>query len=209
MVFFDFHHHTFPHKSGIYNLSFPETPAGQQFSAGIHPNEISDDLDEKFLWLKKMSALQNCVAIGECGLDGRIDTADEFQEEVFTRQISLASDLKKPLILHCVKRFSRLIPLCRTASVPVILHGFNKKETIGRDLLEAGFYLSFGKSLLYDVNLQRFLSESPPAQIFLETDSVDISIESIYHKAASLKNLSVRDLTEQIRQNLQTIKIPI
>lgn len=209
MKFFDFHHHDVDKQFGIYNLKFKEDLPKSYFSAGIHPNSILDQMEEEFRWLKEISALENCVAIGECGLDSLIEVDEDLQEEVFERQIYWANEINKPLIIHCVRRFSRLLHFQKIAKVPMILHGYNKRKTIGEDLLKHQFYLSFGKSVLYNVNLQDFLRHLPLERMFLESDSAYFEIEELYHKVASLKNMEMNELTQKIRENLQNIKISI
>lgn len=209
MKFFDFHHHDSGKEFGIFNLNFKENKPDFPFSAGIHPNSISGNMDEKFLWLKEIAQDKNCVAIGECGLDGLIEVDEKLQEEFFLRQILLANEIKKPLIIHCVRRFSRLIYFQKFAKVPMIIHGFNKRKTIGLDLQKHEFFLSFGKSVLYNVNLQEFLKEFPTEKLFLETDSADFTIEILYEKVASIKHLNVEELTQIIQQNLQKLKISL
>lgn len=209
MDFFDFHHHNPALKFGIYNLKYGEQPPGNYFSAGIHPDSVSENLDLQFKWLSEISKSKNCVAIGECGLDGRFVGTDDLQEEVFSRQIDLANKLQKPLIIHCVKRFSRLIYLCKKAKTPMIIHGFNKRRTIGDELLRNHFCLSFGKSLLDNVDLQDFFNETPLEKIFLETDASGAEIKEIYEKAAALKKLQVEELKIIIKNNLQSLQISI
>lgn len=209
MNFFDFHHHNFEKECGIFNLKFNDELPESIFSAGIHPQSITIGVEDEFLWLKEISKLSNCVAIGECGLDGLVDVEEKLQEVVFERQIYLANEIKKPLIIHCVRRFSRLIHFRKLSKVPMIVHGFNKRKTIGDDLLKDDFYLSFGKSVLYNVNLQEFLKEFPLDRLFLETDSADFQIVELYQKVASLKNIEPEDLLKIVKQNLQNIKISI
>ena len=209
MNFFDFHHHNFEKECGIFNLKFNDELPESIFSAGIHPQSITIGVEDEFLWLKEISKLSNCVAIGECGLDGLADVEEKLQEEVFERQIYLANEIKKPLIIHCVRRFSRLIHFRKLSKVPMIVHGFNKRKTIGDDLLKDDFYLSFGKSVLYNVNLQEFLKEFPLDRLFLETDSADFQIVELYQKVASLKNIEPEDLLKIVKQNLQNIQISI
>ena len=63
---------------------------------GVHPSLAGSSIP----WeeLEDLMASDGCVGIGECGLD---DThSAEQQEEIFLRQIRLASKLKKPLVLH-------------------------------------------------------------------------------------------------------------
>jgi TatD DNase family protein len=209
MNFFDFHHHNFEKECGIFNLKFNDELPESIFSAGIHPQSITIGVEDEFLWLKEISKLSNCVAIGECGLDGLVDVEEKLQEVVFERQIYLANEIKKPLIIHCVRRFSRLIHFRKLSKVPMIVHGFNKRKTIGDDLLKNDFYLSFGKSVLYNVNLQEFLKEFPLDRLFLETDSADFQIVELYQKVASLKNIEPEDLLKIVKQNLQNIQISI
>lgn len=209
MNFFDFHHHDADRKSGIYNLKFNEEIPEIFFSAGIHPNALSDGLEKQLLWLQEISVAENCVAIGECGLDGLIDVDEELQEKAFLAHIEIANSVKKPLIIHCVKRFSQLLKFRKMSKVPMIVHGFNKRKTIGDDLLKNGLCLSFGKSVLYNVNLQDFVKHLPIEKLFLETDSADFEIKELYQKVADLKNMRLEDLSEKIKNNLQNLQIPI
>ena len=209
MGFFDFHHHDAGKNLGIYNLKFNEIPPENCFSAGIHPDAVADDFEEKLNWLRDISAHKNCVAIGECGLDGLIDVDEKLQQKAFLAQIEIANSLQKPLIIHCVKRFSQLLQVRKMAKVPMIVHGFNKRKTIGDDLLENGLCLSFGKSVLYNVNLQDFVKHLPIEKLFLETDSADFEIKELYQKVADLRNMRLEDLSEKIKNNLQNLQIPI
>lgn len=209
MHFFDFHHHH-PHTEfGIYNLNFDEEVPGFPFSAGIHPISGQDDFEARFQWLKNISSHKNCVAIGECGLDGTLPIAEENQRTVFQKQIELASQIGKPLIIHCVRKFPDLIKMQKIASVPMVIHGFNKRKTIADELLQHHFYFSFGKSLLYSIHLQQFVKEMPANRIFLETDDEDFDITVLYELVAQLKNTEIGNLKTQIKENLYEIGITI
>ena len=209
MEFFDFHHHDFNKKNGIYNLKLNEIPPANYFSAGIHPQDISDRFEEDFLWLKTVVKSENCVAIGECGLDGLVEIDENLQHEIFQKQIELANEIRKPIIIHCVKRFSQLIHFKKKSKVPMIIHGFNKRKTIGDELLKNDFCLSFGKSALYNVNLQDFLKEIPIDQLYLETDSADFEIKDLYYKIAELKSCRIEDFQKKIKENLKNLQVSI
>ncbi len=209
MEFFDFHHHDCTKKFGIYNLKLREVPPSTFFSAGIHPQDISPNFEEDFLWLKTISKSENCVAIGECGLDGLIDIDENLQNEIFQKQIELAIELQKPIIIHCVRRFSQLLHFKKKAKVPMIVHGFNKRKTIGDELLKNQFCLSFGKSALYNVNLQDFLKEIPIDKLFLESDSTDFEIKDLYYKIAELKGYKIEYIQEKTKENLKNLQIYI
>jgi TatD DNase family protein len=206
MDFFDFHHHKKNMPNGIYNLDIKQIPPDFPYSIGIHPKDIDvNNLDNQFEWMRNM-IFENCFAIGECGLDSFAEAEEKIQEEVFLRQIRFANEVKKPIIIHCVRKFYEVISFKKYAEQPMIIHGFNKKERIAEDLLKNNFYLSFGKAVLYNLSLQNTLKITPLDKIFLETDNDDFSIEELYEKVSEIKGISLENLNKQISENLETIK---
>jgi TatD DNase family protein len=206
MDFFDFHHHHQNNSYGIYNVEYGKTPPEFPYSIGIHPQDIQpDNIEKQIDWLIH-HINENCFAIGECGLDGLVSVEQKIQEEVFKKQIDIANELKKPLILHCVRKFYEVIPFKKFTEQPMIIHGFNKKQSVADDLLKNKFYLSFGKAVLYNLSLQNVLKTTPLDKIFLETDNEDFNIEELYIKASEIKGISLEKLNEQILENLETIQ---
>lgn len=206
MEFFNFHHHRKNTANGIYNLGPGETPPDFPYSIGIHPKAIdADHIEDQWARLRS-NITENCFAIGECGLDSFAETDQKIQGEIFLKQIQWANEIKKPLIIHCVRKFHEVISFKKYAGQPMIIHGFNKKESVAEDLLINNFYLSFGKAVLYNLSLQNTLKRIPLDRIFLETDDDDFNIEELYGKAAELKGISLESLNRQIVENLETIK---
>lgn len=206
MEFFDFHHHKKDISFGIYNLDLNSLPTDIPYSIGIHPKAINTRMLEKqFQWIES-NITENCIAVGECGLDSFAEADLKIQEEVFLRQIRISNVFKKPVIIHCVRKFYEVISFRKYAEQPMIIHGFNKKESIAEDLLKNNFYLSFGKAVLYNLSLQNTLRITPLDKIFLETDNDDIDIKDLYLKVAEIKDISPEDLHQQVLENLETIK---
>lgn len=206
MEFFDFHHHKKDIRNGIYNLNIQQIPPDTLYSIGIHPQDIDvTHLEQQFSWMEN-TMFQNCFAIGECGLDSLVSIDQKIQEDVFLRQIKIANEVKKPVIIHCVRKFYEVISLGKKAEQPMIIHGFNKKRQIAEDLLANNFYLSFGKAVLYNLSLQDILKNAPLNKIFLETDNEDFNIGELYLKVSEIKEISLEQLNEQILENLHTIK---
>ena len=70
-------------------------------AAGVHPSECSDMCEADIVELTKMLAHEKCVALGEIGLDFHYDfTPKEIQRKWFYRQLELAKELDKPVIIH-------------------------------------------------------------------------------------------------------------
>ncbi|MGH1520189.1 TatD family hydrolase [Chryseobacterium sp. JK1] len=206
MDFFDFHHHKKYIRNGVYNLDIERIPPDFPYSIGIHPKDIDvNNLKMQFNWMRSMM-FQSCFAIGECGLDSLVPIDPKIQEEVFLRQIEISNEVKRPMIIHCVRKFYEVISFKKKAEQPMIIHGFNKKRQVAEDLLANNFYLSFGKPVLYNLSLQDILKTTPLDKIFLETDNDDFNIEELYLKVSEIKEISVERLNEQIVENLHTIK---
>lgn len=206
MDFFDFHHHKKNISYGIYNMDIQNIPPDQLYSIGIHPKDIKiESIDDQYAWLES-NISGNCFAIGECGLDSMIAIPLKIQEKIFLKHIAISNEVKKPLIIHCVRKFYEVMSFRKKAEQPMIIHGFNKKHRIAEDLLKNNFYLSFGKAVLYNLSLQNILKITPLDRIFLETDNEYFSIEELYQKVSEIKEISLETLNERILENLHTIK---
>ncbi|WP_413511968.1 TatD family hydrolase [Myroides odoratus] len=160
------------------------------FSLGIHPWYIESSLiQEQLSWLEANINHPNCLALGECGLDKKIEIPLPLQEEVLVEQLLLAEKNKKAVILHVVSAYQEIIALKKrlNITVPLLVHGFNKHQQVAESLWKNGFYLSFGSALLRNKKVQDTFSSVPKDFVFLETDNdTTSSIADVYAKAAEL-----------------------
>lgn len=212
MGFFNFHTHQFTNQSDILELvnQYPqEFNAGIPFySVGIHPWYIVQDrVDADLKIIEEKLQTNNCLAIGECGLDKRIEIPLEQQIIVFKKQLALAEKYKKPVVIHCVAAFQEVIAIKKEMkiSVPMIIHGFSKNIQIANQLIAAGFYLSFGKYLLRNPELKTVFEQIPNDRFFLETDTIEESIKQVYNLAADYKNIRINELQDIISVNFKTV----
>lgn len=182
------------------------------YSIGIHPWYIDENrLELDLNTISEKLQLSDCLALGECGLDKRIETPMELQTVVFKRQLELVKQTDKPIILHCVAAFDEVIAIKKELKVenPMIIHGFSKNEQVANSLLKNGFYLSFGKYLLRSRNigteLEKVFKFAPENKILLETDTVEESIYEVYEKAAVIRGISVEKMKAIVFQNYSNI----
>lgn len=205
MEFFNFHTHQFTNQSNILELvnQYPqEFDASIPFySIGIHPWYIKEDrIDEDLKIIEEKLQTENCLAIGECGLDKRIEVPLDLQIIVFEKQLALAEKYKKPVVIHCVAAFQEVIAIKKKMkiSVPMIIHGFSKNSQIAKQLITAGLYVSFGKYLLRNPELKSVFQDIPNDRFFLETDTIEEGISEVYNVASEYKNLTIKELQEII-----------
>ncbi|RXR28492.1 TatD family deoxyribonuclease [Flavobacterium piscinae] len=178
------------------------------YSIGIHPWYINEDrLSFDLQVIEQKLAIKNCLALGECGLDKRIEIPLETQKKVFKAQILLAEKYQKPLVLHCVAAFQEIIQIKKelNITVPMIIHGFSKNEPTAKQLLDNGFYLSFGKYLVRNPELKTVFQSVPNDRFFLETDTIEESLEEVYALAAKYKNIEIEEVKLIIQTNFSKV----
>lgn len=200
---FNIHTHKSTHQDNVLEIvnQYPNEfdDSVTYFSIGIHPWYIdADRVDEYLQIINEKLPLKNCLALGECGLDKRIETPLEIQTEVFEKQLHLAIKHQKPVVLHCVSAYQEVIEIKKRLKieVPMIIHGFSKNWQVAKSLLDNGFYLSFGKYLLRNPELSTVFEQVPNNRFFLETDTIEEDINDVYIKAASIKNIDVEQIIE-------------
>ena len=212
MQFINLHTHSFSNQEDIleivnqYPWEFDRTISN--YSIGIHPwyidkNRLNSDLEV----IEEKLNLDECLALGECGLDKRIEIPIKLQTSVFQNQIELAQLTTKPIILHCVAAFQEVIAIKKEMNVnnPMIIHGFSKNKQVAKSLLDNGFYLSFGKYLLRNPELAEVFAYVPNDRFFLETDTIEETILEVYQKASSIKNMKIDDIQEIVKTNFNQI----
>lgn len=217
MDFLDLHTHKTAVKHGVISIQslsltsdiFLAMPKKKPISAGLHPWFATiDALETQMKYLSVVANQPNVKLIGECGLDRLRGENLENQILILEKQIELAEKINKPLILHCVRCFSELIAIKDRlkVKVPMTIHGFSKNEELGMQLLNKGFFLSFGIAALKENSGAAKLIEETD-HFFLETDDADISIEEIYAAAAILKKCTVDELKARIFANWKKLNL--
>ena len=184
------------------------TDAIPNYSIGIHPWFIVEDRIEADLAIIESKLNEpNCLAVGECGLDKRIAVPFELQQTVFKRQLLLAEQYQKPVVIHCVAAFQELIAIKKELkiSIPILIHGFSKNEQVAKELLANGCYVSFGKYLVRMPQLETVFRAMPNDRFFLETDTDEQTIQEVYELAAQYKGISVAQIQELVNTNFKTV----
>lgn len=167
-------------------------------SIGIHPylslHALSrpDFIDRSIAKLKDKAWDDGVVAIGEAGLDSLRGADIDTQIRLFRMQAAIAEEVKKPLVIHCVKQFDEIIRLKRQMrpTQTWIMHGYRKNEQMARQLIDQGLELSFGSHY----NVQALQYASSTGHLWLETDDSDMDIREHYSNVASLLDITTDEL---------------
>lgn len=116
-------------------------------ACGIHPHECCDisGKNEALDAVKSLLSHKKAVALGEIGLDYYYDTDwKDKQIEFFDSQLSLAEELKLPVIIHDRDAHGDTIDIIRAHPKSFgILHSFSGSAEMAKQLQKLGWYISF------------------------------------------------------------------
>ncbi len=145
-------------------------------AVGLHPSEIKTSWEEDLENLKKLSAHQKIVAVGEIGLDlyWKENPPLSLQIEVFEKQFLFACEIKKPVIIHMRSAESEMLSvLKRLPRNPFVMHCFSGDSVFAEEILSLGGFISFAGNITYPKNtmLQEVAKSIPLDRLMVETDS--------------------------------------
>lgn len=184
---------------------------GAVFSVGVHPWDTAScdaaAIERSLQILEDIANDPRVVAIGEAGLDGLRGASDDVQETVLRRQIELSETVGKPLVIHCVRRYERMLHLQREMrpQQPWIWHGFRGKPELARQILAASprNYISLG---------ERFnplaATAIPSDRLLAETDESPLPITQIITSIASARHDATPALAHHLAANLHALLQP-
>lgn len=143
---------------------------------GVHPNETAELNEENFAWLREQCKREKCVAVGEIGLDYYWDEPERsVQKEWFVRQLHLAKEVKKPVVIHsrdAAKDTIDIMTVEKASETGGVIHCFAYTKETAKTFLDMGFYIGIGGVLTFKnaKKLKEAAEYIPLDRIVLETD---------------------------------------
>ncbi|MBO7300168.1 MAG: TatD family hydrolase [Tidjanibacter sp.] len=174
-------------------------------SVGIHPWD-AEALYPTLSELLSQLEIIDCVAIGEVGLDKYCKVDFGRQMELFEAQLHIAERRKLPVVIHCVKAQQEVVKMLSAHALSdVIFHGFIGSVEQMKEIVERGWFVSFGFGALRSPKTIEALRTIPLENLFLESDTDERPIEAIYEAAAQIKNIELELLKSEIENNYNKI----
>lgn len=172
--------------------------------------------------LQQHLSQKKCIAIGECGLDGLLETSMTLQQQVLELHLQLAQQVSLPLIIHCRKAHNELLAQLRDYHLPAggVIHAFSGSYELAKSYWAMGFRLGVGGTITYErANKTRETMKHLPLEaLLLETDAPDMplhgkqgqrnspeNIVAIAHTLAALRNEPVEKIAAQTTRNSQIL----
>ncbi len=195
-------------------------------------------------YYKKLATDSKVVAIGECGLDftsffrergerlqkrasaetfseSGVENIKSKQKEAFLKQIELARDVKKSLMIHCRDAYPELMDILvrhykPSMNCPGIAHFFSGTKEHATKLVDLGFYFTFGGVITFARSYDEVIRSIPMKRILSETDAPYVSpvpyrgkrnepvyVVEVVKKLAEIKKVSLEKMRMQILENVK------
>lgn len=202
--------------------------AGLRPSFGLHPWEANDAGED---WMGKLSVLWDrfpTAGVGEIGLDRWVEGFDlEVQEPAFLWQLREAKKRGRPVSIHCLRAWGRLMELLRAEELSengFLLHSYGGPMEMVQPFVRLGAYFSISGyfALERKEKQRRALLEIPLDRLLIETDAPDMkgptcwseysferdetlnhpaNITSVYGFVSELFGVSLEALADQVEEN--------
>ena len=193
---------------------------GIYFAAGCHPYHAAEIFDNESK-LRELLAHPNNVSLGEIGLDyfKYCDTPRDVQADSFRKQLEIACELKKPVIIHDRDAHDDCLEILRDYADDLtncVMHCFSGGPDLAEQCLALGFHISFTGNVTYPKaqELRDAAAVVPMDRLMVETDSPYLSPQPkrgkrcepafVQHTAealAELKGLAFEDFAAQTTAN--------
>lgn len=143
-------------------------------TAGIHPHDASDVNDEIRASIRELCRAEECVAVGETGLDYFKEYSPrEAQLTSFDWHLSLAAELQKPVVVHCRDAHEDTSALlAKHPGVQGVMHCYTMGVEELPVYLELDYYISFSGVVTYPKNEsnREAARAVPEDRLLVETD---------------------------------------
>ncbi len=190
-----------------------------QVSLGIFPldvEKVDDAYWQEFVELAKMDEV---VAIGEIGLDYYWEKDEEkrkLQKEMFIKQIELAKELNKPILVHSRDAIQDTYEILKEHKTKGLLHCFPGSLEMANEFTKLGYYLAIGgpctfknarhaKDVVTNMDLNYLLVETDSPYMAPEpvrgTRNDPSNIPYIVQKMADLREMSLEDMAKKLNEN--------
>ena len=150
---------------------------------GVHPDEVDTMKEADMEELSHMAKETKVVAIGEIGLDYFRKEGNDYksvQKEWFCRQLDLAKEIEKPVIIHSRDAAEDTIQILRDfrkdnpqIENPGVIHCYSYSPELAKEYVAMGFSIGIGGVVTFKnaKKLVETVAQIPLERILVETDS--------------------------------------
>ena len=190
---------------------------------GVHPDEVGNLDETQFARMERLLDKEKIKAVGEIGLDYYWDNEPhEVQQKWFIRQLELAGEVKKPVIIHSREAAADTMYIMKNYAQGLdgVIHCYSYSREMAEEYVKMGFYIGIGGVVTFKnaKKLKDVAAAIPIEKIVLETDCPYMApepyrgkrnqssyIRYVAEKIAELKEMSQEEVIAVTEKNARDL----
>lgn len=143
-------------------------------SLGVYPGDVNDITEDEFEKYVEIFKDEKCKAIGEIGLDYHWQKDNkERQKEIFKRQLLIAKELDKPVIIHSRDAIQDTFDLMKECPNRGVMHCYSDSAEMAKEFVKLGYYISISGTITWKNAREplEVIRVVPLDRLLIETDS--------------------------------------
>ena len=210
--------------SSVENITLTQKHRIFYAAVGIHPHNAVNHNKSVISMLKEFASYPKVVAIGETGLDYYYDNSPrEAQKICFARHISLAREVRLPIIVHDREAHEDTLNILKSENakdVGGVFHCYSGSVEMAREVMELGFLISIAGPVTFR-NARKLLDVVkyvPDDMLLVGTDSPYLApephrgrrnepayVKLVAEKIAEIKGKSLEYIAETTTSNAKRL----
>lgn len=193
-------------------------------AVGVHPEDVNAFDDKAAELMREYLKHDKIIAVGEIGLDYYWDKSQiELQKEIFERQIIIAKEAGKPVLVHDREAHLdtfEILKKTKANEVGVVMHCFSGSPEFAMECVREGFYIALGgvvtfknskkaKEVAQVVPLDRLLLETDAPYMapvpFRGKENEPAYVKFVAQEIADLRGISFEEVAQATTQNAQRL----
>jgi len=191
---------------------------------GLHPHNANKNSGRLFDFIKERAGDEKVVALGEMGLDFFKNwSPQQDQIRCFHEQLSLARELKLPVIIHDREAHVETVAILheeKAHEVGGVIHCFSGDYRMASACIDMGFYISIPGTVTFKnaATLHEVVKELPLERLLIETDAPFLTphpfrgkrnepayVRYVAEKIAEIKKLPLEEVARATTKNAKTL----
>lgn len=193
-------------------------------AVGVHPEELNSYNEEAENKIKELLKHKKIIAVGEIGLDYYWDKSQiEKQKEIFERQILIAKQAQKPILVHDREAHLdsfEILKKSNAAEIGVVMHCFSGSPEFAQQCINEGFYIALGGVVTFKnaKKVKEVAKTVPLDKLLLETDAPYMTpvpfrgkenqpayVKFVAEEIAQLRGVSFEEIAEATTANAKKL----
>lgn len=188
--------------SSVENVTLSQNYDFIYAAVGVHPHNTIDLNNNIISALADFASYPKVVAVGEIGLDYYYDNSPrEVQKMWFARQISMARELKLPIVIHDRDAHEDTMSIIKSENakeVGGVMHCFSGSVEMAAEVMKQNFFISVAGTVTFK-NAKRIIDVVkyvPDDMLLIETDCPYMAPEP--HRGHRNESSYIKLIAEQI-----------